>query len=104
MIFQDPGKALNRHPRSRHIAEVFYQHRSEEPCALSAGGATHSHSCMPSRSRRAIERLISNSPLSLQAEKLEDKVDELVAHALGEVQIANPRKIMNSYRMSCPVA
>ncbi|HEX2421390.1 MAG TPA: ABC transporter ATP-binding protein [Acidimicrobiia bacterium] len=99
MIFQDPGKALNPALSVRsQIAEVFYQHRSEEILRSLGTWA-------PSIIRRAarqesnlFERLLLNfPPFRSQVEKLEAKIDELVANALSEVEIPNPRKIMNSY-------
>jgi oligopeptide/dipeptide ABC transporter ATP-binding protein len=99
MIFQDPGKALNPALSIRsQIAEVFYQHRSEE--ILEFLGPD-----MPPIIRRAarqrtnnVERLLLNiPPLRSKAAKLRRRVDELVADALTETQIPNPHKIMNSY-------
>jgi oligopeptide/dipeptide ABC transporter ATP-binding protein len=99
MIFQDPGKALNPALSIRsHIAEVFHQHRSGE--ILRALGPR-----VPRVIRRAVwqqtnalERLLLRlPPFRSKAEKLEEVVDDLVAGALSEVQIPNPRKIMYSY-------
>ncbi len=100
MIFQDPGKALNPALSIRsQIAEVFHQHRSDD--ILKGLGIAD-----PSRILRKAAKLQSNNferfllnfpPLRSKAEKLDETIDELVAHALSEVQIPNPRKIMNSY-------
>jgi oligopeptide/dipeptide ABC transporter ATP-binding protein len=99
MIFQDPGKALNPALSIRsQMAEVFYQHRSEE--ILTALGPD-----VPRVIRRAarqrtnsLERLLLKiPPWREKAGQLRRKVDDLVAHALTETQIANPRKIMDSY-------
>jgi oligopeptide/dipeptide ABC transporter ATP-binding protein len=99
MIFQDPGKALNPALSIRsQMAEVFYQHRSEE--LLAALGPN-----VPKIVRRAarqrttsFERLLLKiPPWREKAARLRRKVDDLVAHALTETQIANPRKIMDSY-------
>jgi oligopeptide/dipeptide ABC transporter ATP-binding protein len=99
MIFQDPGKALNPALSIRsQMAEVFYQHRSEE--ILDALGPH-----VPMVIRRAarqqsniLERiLIKIPPLRAWAAKLRTFVDDMVAHALTETQIPNPRKIMDSY-------
>jgi oligopeptide/dipeptide ABC transporter ATP-binding protein len=99
MIFQDPGKALNPALSVRgQIAEVFHQHRSEE--ILRALGPK-----VPGIIRRAARQqttgferfLLKLPPLRGKAEKLKEKVDEMVADALSEVQIANPHKIMDSY-------
>ena len=99
MIFQDPGKALNPALSIRsQVAEVFYQHRSEE--ILEALGPH-----VPRIVRRAakqqttsLERLfLKFPPFRSKAAKLKAIVDDLVAQALSETQIANPRKIMESY-------
>jgi oligopeptide/dipeptide ABC transporter ATP-binding protein len=99
MIFQDPGKALNPALSIRaQIAEVFHQHRSEE--ILQALGPR-----VPRLIRRAARQQASSferfllrfPPYRKWAEKLSDEIDELVAKALSEVQIPNPRKIMDSY-------
>ncbi|HET9204482.1 MAG TPA: ABC transporter ATP-binding protein [Acidimicrobiia bacterium] len=99
MIFQDPGKALNPALSIRsQVAEVFYQHRSEE--ILDALGPH-----VPRIVRRAakqrttsLERLFLRfPPFRSKAAQLRSIVDELVAQALSETQIANPRKIMDSY-------
>ena len=99
MIFQDPGKALNPALSIRsQIAEVFYQHRSEE-ILRSLGLRTPRIIRRAARQEsNAFERFLLNfPPFRSQTEKLEEKIDELVASALSEVQIPNPRKIMNSY-------
>ena len=99
MIFQDPGKALNPALSIRsQIAEVFYEHRSEEILEFLGPG-------MPPIIRRAARQRTNNlerillelPPLRRKAAKLKQRVDELVADALTETQIPNPRKIMNSY-------
>jgi oligopeptide/dipeptide ABC transporter ATP-binding protein len=99
MIFQDPGKALNPALSIRsQIAEVFYQHRSGD--ILEALGPD-----VPATIRRAaaqettsFERFLMRiPPWRAKAAKLKQRVDELVIHALAETQIANPRKIMESY-------
>jgi oligopeptide/dipeptide ABC transporter ATP-binding protein len=100
MIFQDPGKALNPALSIRsQIAEVFYQHRSDDILQALGPGIP------PPIIRRAarqeiggVERfLLKFPPLRSKAAKLEKRIDELVANALTEVQIPNPRKIMRSY-------
>jgi oligopeptide/dipeptide ABC transporter ATP-binding protein len=99
MIFQDPGKALNPALSIRsQVAEVYYQHRSDE--ILDALGPD-----VPRVIRRAakqqtnvLERfLLRVPPFRKKAARLKAVVDDLVAHALTETQIANPRKIMDSY-------
>jgi ABC-type dipeptide/oligopeptide/nickel transport system ATPase component len=101
LIFQDPGKALNPALSIRsQIAEVFYQHRSDDILQGLLGPAVP-----PRIIRRAarqqingFERFLLNfPPLRSKAAKLDERIDELVAHALTEVQIPNPRKIMDSY-------
>ena len=100
MIFQDPGKALNPALSIRsQIAEVFHQHRSDD--ILKGLGIDD-----PPRILRNAAKLQSNNferfllnfpPLRSKAAKIERTIDELVAHALAEVQIPNPHKIMDSY-------
>jgi oligopeptide/dipeptide ABC transporter ATP-binding protein len=99
MIFQDPGKALNPALSIRsQIAEVFYEHRSEEILEILGPD-------MPPIIRRAARQRTNNlerillelPPLRRKTAKLRKRVDELVADALTETQIPNPRKIMNSY-------
>jgi oligopeptide/dipeptide ABC transporter ATP-binding protein len=99
MIFQDPGKALNPALSIRsQVAEVYYQHRSKE--ILEALGPD-----MPRLIRRAAKQqttgferfLLKFPPLRKKAAKMRAVVDDLVAAALTETQIANPRKIMDSY-------
>jgi oligopeptide/dipeptide ABC transporter ATP-binding protein len=99
MIFQDPGKALNPALSIRsQIAEVFYQHRSEE--ILEALGPK-----VPLLIRRAARQqtnaferfLLKIPPLRSKAARMRAVVDDLVAQALTETQIPSPRKIMDSY-------
>jgi oligopeptide/dipeptide ABC transporter ATP-binding protein len=99
MIFQDPGKALNPALSIRsQIAEVFYQHRSEEILRSLGPWAPSIIRRAARQEANAFERFLLNfPPFRTQGEKLEEKIDELVANALSEVQIPNPRKIMNSY-------
>ncbi|MGH8945418.1 MAG: ABC transporter ATP-binding protein [Acidimicrobiia bacterium] len=99
MIFQDPGKALNPALSIRsHIAEVFYQHRSRE--ILEALGTDIPKIIYRAATQRAnsFERfLLEMPPWRAKAARLKEVVDDLVADALTETQIANPRKIMNAY-------
>jgi oligopeptide/dipeptide ABC transporter ATP-binding protein len=99
MIFQDPGKALNPALSIRtQIAEVFQQHRSEEILRSLGPGVPRIIRRAARQQDSAIERFLLNiPPFRSKAEKLNEKIDELVANALSEVQIPNPRKIMNSY-------
>jgi oligopeptide/dipeptide ABC transporter ATP-binding protein len=99
MIFQDPGKALNPSLSIRgHIAEVFYQHRSEEILRSLEPGVPRIIRRAARQQATVFERFLLNfPPFRSKAEKLKEKIDELVANALTEVQIANPHKIMDSY-------
>jgi oligopeptide/dipeptide ABC transporter ATP-binding protein len=99
MIFQDPSKALNPALNVRdQIAEVLYQHRSPELLEVFADG-------VPSLVRRAAQQrsrmgerlLLKVPPLRSPNKRLQARVDDLVADALGEVQIPNPRKVMRSF-------
>jgi oligopeptide/dipeptide ABC transporter ATP-binding protein len=99
MIFQDPGKALNPAlPIREQVAEVFYQHRSED--LLEGWVRRPPRFIRRAAAQRAgkLERLAFNvPPLRSHARRLRRRVDELVADALAETQIPNPRKIMASY-------
>ncbi|HJU80737.1 MAG TPA: ABC transporter ATP-binding protein [Acidimicrobiia bacterium] len=99
MIFQDPGKALNPALSIRNqIAEVFYQHRSEEILQSLGPWAPRMIRRAARQEATGFERLLLNlPPFRARAEKLREKVDQLVGNALSEVQIPNPRKIMDSY-------
>ena len=99
MIFQDPSKSLNPVLSVRdQLAEVFYQHRSAEllevlgdhPSALMRRAAHE-------ESRRAERMLLRIPPFRSEGRRLRARVDDLVAAALAEVQIANPRKVMQSH-------
>ena len=99
MIFQDPSKSLNPVLSVRdQVAEVFYQHRSAD--LLEALGdspsplmrrAAHEQSTTPER------LLLRIPPFRSEGRRLRARVDDLVAGALAEVQIANPRKVMQSH-------
>ena len=99
MIFQDPGKALNPVLTVREqIAEVFYQHRAADllegvgdPAPWLVRRAAHQ------RSRGGEHLLLRIPPLRSSYRRLRRHVDEFVADALSEVQIANPLKVMDSY-------
>ncbi len=99
MIFQDPGKALNPAlPIREQVAEVFYQHRSEE--LLEDWNRKPPRAIRRAARQRSgkLERLaLKVPPLRSHSRRLRRKVDELVADALAETQIPNPRKIMASY-------
>ena len=99
MIFQDPGKALNPALSIRsQIAEVFYQHRSDEILEALGPDVPAIIRRAATQETRSFERLLMRvPPWRAKAAKLKERVDELVIHALAETQIANPRKIMESY-------
>ena len=100
MIFQDPSKSLNPVLTVRdQVAEVFYQHRTADLLADVGGD----DAWLPVRraahqDARVAERLLLRvPPFRSQARQVRRKVDALVAQALADVQIANPRKVMESY-------
>jgi oligopeptide/dipeptide ABC transporter ATP-binding protein len=99
MIFQDPGKALNPALSIRsQIAEVFYEHRSEEILEFLGPDVPLIVRRAARQRTNKLERiLLELPPLRRHAAKLKRRVDELVADALTETQIPNPRQIMNSY-------
>ncbi len=99
MIFQDPGKALNPAlPIREQVAEVFYQHRSEELLAGWNGRAPRVIRRAAGQRAGKLERLAARvPPLRSHGRRLRRRVDEVVADALAETQIPNPRKIMASY-------
>ncbi|HVR77593.1 MAG TPA: ABC transporter ATP-binding protein [Acidimicrobiia bacterium] len=99
MIFQDPAKALNPSMSiGDQVAEVLYQHRSDD---LVDDQPEH----VPRMLRRASRQLTTGPerlalrlpPWRKRASRLRRRGDELVAAALAETQIANPRKIMDRY-------
>jgi oligopeptide/dipeptide ABC transporter ATP-binding protein len=99
MIFQDPSKSLNPVLSVRdQVAEVFFQHRTAE--LLEGVG---DHPSLPVRraahqDARTVEQwLLKLPPFRSQARKVRNKVDDLVAQALADVQIATPRKVMDSH-------
>jgi oligopeptide/dipeptide ABC transporter ATP-binding protein len=99
MIFQDPGKALNPAVSVRaQIAEVFYQHRSEEILSVLGPKVPRIIRRAARQQTTSFERfLLKFPPYRAKAEKIKEKIGDLVADALAEVQIANPRKIMESH-------
>ncbi len=99
MIFQDPGKALNPALSIREqVAEVFYQHRSDDLLYGLADDPPLIIRRAAGQRARGLERLLLKlPPLRGHAAKLRSRVDVHVAEALAETQIANPRKIMDSY-------
>ena len=100
MIFQDPGKALNPALSIRsQVAEVFYQHRSED--ILEPLGGENAPRLIRRAARQqsnSFERfLLKLPPWRAKTEKLRERVNVLVADALKETQIPNPRAIMDNY-------
>ena len=88
MIFQDRARPQSRLSIRSQIAEVFYQHRSDD--ILEALGPD-----VPAIIRRAatqetssFERFLMRiPPWRAKAAKLKQRVDELTIHALAETQI-----------------
>ncbi|MEX2623553.1 MAG: ABC transporter ATP-binding protein [Acidimicrobiia bacterium] len=99
MIFQDPGKSLNPAMSIREqVAEVFYQHRSEDLLAGLNGKVPATVRRHARQQTTAAERMLLRvPPLRSYGRKLQTRVDDLVGEALAETQISNPRKIMASY-------
>jgi oligopeptide/dipeptide ABC transporter ATP-binding protein len=99
MIFQDPGKALNPAMSIRsQVAEVFYQHRSEDILEPLGDHVPRLIRRAAQQRTNSFERfLLRFPPWRAKAEKLRERVDQLVARALTETQISNPRTIMDSY-------
>jgi oligopeptide/dipeptide ABC transporter ATP-binding protein len=105
MIFQDPGKALNPSLTIRdQVGEVFLQHRSAElmnAVGISAdvsGWQAYILRRKASQTERGLEAfLLALPPLRAQRNKLARALDDMVADALTETQIANPRKLMGRY-------
>ena len=105
MIFQDPGKALNPTlPIGAQVAEVFLQHRSAE--VLAAAGLSGEAAGWPAGALRRvaeqretrIDRMVLTLPgARTQRAALQAALDTLVAGALAETQIANPRAVMRRY-------
>jgi oligopeptide/dipeptide ABC transporter ATP-binding protein len=99
MIFQDPGKALNPALSiGDQLAEVFYQHRSEEVLEPLGPDAPAVIRRAARQETRGVEKmLLKMPPLRSQASKVRKAVDQRVASALAETQIPNPGKIMERY-------
>ena len=99
MIFQDPGKALNPAlPIGDQLAEVFFQHRSDELLEPLGSNAPVIIRRAANQQSGKIERvLLKLPPLRSKAAKVREEVEDRVAAALAETQIPNPRKIMDRY-------
>ncbi len=106
MIFQDPGKALNPALNVRdQIAEVFCEHRTDD--VLDRAGIDVSGQPGPGRQllrRRAAGRsrlhermVLALPPLRGRRRAIEDALDGMIADALAETHIPNPRKVMDRY-------
>ena len=105
MIFQDPGKALNPTlPVGTQVAEVFLQHRSAE-LLRAAGLAERDRGLgstllrrMASQSEGALDRLLlAVPPFRSGRARLQAALDTMVAEALADTQIPNPRQVMARY-------
>ncbi len=99
MIFQDPSKALNPALSiGNQLAEVFFQHRSDELLEPLGPNAPVIIRRAASQQSGKLERiLLKLPPLRSKAAKMREEVDDHVAEALAETQIPNPRRIMASY-------
>ncbi len=105
MIFQDPGKALNPTLHvGTQVAEVFLQHRSAE--LLRAAGLANTDRGlqsallrrMASQRDRGLDRLLLKLPPFRSGRvRLQAALDAMVAAALAETQIPNPRQVMARY-------
>ncbi len=99
MIFQDPGKALNPALSiGDQLAEVFYQHRSDELLdPLGPGTPAVVRRAARQEATRVEKILLKVPPLRSQANRVKAAVDDRVAAALADTQIPNPGKIMDRY-------
>jgi oligopeptide/dipeptide ABC transporter ATP-binding protein len=80
------------------LAEVFYQHRSDEVLApLGPEAPTVIRRAARQETSRVEKLLLKVPPLRSQANKVRAAVDDRVATALAETQIPNPAKIMERY-------
>jgi len=104
MIFQDPGKALNPALSVRdQIAEVFQEHRFDD--VLERAGVVARRGlaarllrrCAENHARSLERLLLALPPLRAQRDQITAAVDAMVADALAETQIPNPRKVMDRY-------
>jgi oligopeptide/dipeptide ABC transporter ATP-binding protein len=99
MIFQDPGKALNPALSiGDQLAEVFYQHRSDEVLEPLGPDAPALVRRAARQETRGVEKmLLKMPPLRSQANRVRRAVDQRVAAALAETQIPNPGNVMERY-------
>jgi oligopeptide/dipeptide ABC transporter ATP-binding protein len=103
MIFQDPAKALNPALTVREqIAEVFSEHRADDVLARAgvdtAGAAGRLlRRKATGRARRAERSALAVPPLRSRSAAVDSALDAMIAEALTETQIPNPRKVMDRY-------
>jgi len=105
MIFQDPGKALNPALTiGDQVSEVFLQHRTKDVLDLAGVGVDGAgpesillRRLASQRSRVPERLLLAVPPLRGRRNRVLGALDDLVAAALAETQIPNPRKIMERY-------
>ncbi len=103
MIFQDPGKALNPALTVRdQLGEVFFAHRSDEVLDragvdLASVGAPLLRRRAAMRTRSLENRLLALPPLRSRRNALTAAADTMVADALADTQIPNPRAVMDRY-------
>jgi oligopeptide/dipeptide ABC transporter ATP-binding protein len=80
------------------VAEVFFQHRTAELLeALDGDPSVLIRRAAHQEARGAERWLLKVPPFRSEARKVRKKVDDMVAQALADVQIANPRKVMQSH-------
>lgn len=105
MIFQDPGKALNPALSVRdQLGEVFFTHRSAELLDEAGIGPDLDSVTGWMMQRRATMRTrglenlaMSLPPLRSKRESLLSAADGMVASALAETQIPNPKSVMDRF-------
>jgi len=103
MIFQDPAKALNPALTVRdQIAEVFSEHRVADVLARARVEASAVEGWLlrrkAARRARLPERLaLAVPPLRSRSAAIDRALDDMIADALAETQIPNPRKVMDRY-------
>ncbi len=105
MIFQDPGKALN--PTLTvfdQISEVFLQHRSTDLLefanvdAEDRGWQASVLSRLASQRNGSIDNLLLRfPPLRDRRNRIRQALGDMVADALAQTQIPNPRQVMSRY-------
>jgi oligopeptide/dipeptide ABC transporter ATP-binding protein len=105
MIFQDPGKALNPALSVRdQLGEVFFTHRTDEvlqEAGVGDDGGRFGDGLLRRRasmaSRGLENALLATPPLRSRRNAVVAAADEMVARALAETQIPNPRNVMDRY-------